>query len=175
MSQDRSQRPRNVLPDFIIPICAAAFTIYYWTTITEVPWTSQASAVLVGSLLLVAIGALVVRTTLRLRAGTETLSFDFGRTNLLLAVRRLALLSLAIGYVWLLEPLGFTATTSVFLFLAIILLSSRRTGSAHYSFRLAALSPDTCCSSSPSRLVFRSAGSKIRCGQCFDSLVGLGA
>ena len=47
--------PRNVLPDLIIPALALAFAVYYLTTITEVPWIAQASAVVVSGLLLVAI------------------------------------------------------------------------------------------------------------------------
>jgi len=45
---DPKQRPRNVLPDLIIPVLALAFTIYYLTTITEVPWIAQASAITVS-------------------------------------------------------------------------------------------------------------------------------
>ena len=48
MQQEPPREPRNILPDFIIPAMALAFTIYYLTTITEVPWISQASAVFVG-------------------------------------------------------------------------------------------------------------------------------
>ena len=47
---DPKQRPRNVLPDLVIPLLALAFTGYYLTTITEVPWIAQASAVVVRNL-----------------------------------------------------------------------------------------------------------------------------
>ena len=115
---------KNVLPDLIIPVMALAFTIYYLTTITEVPWIAQASAVLVSALLLAAILAFAVRTTLRIKAGTEMLSFsglDLDYSN---NVKRVGLLALAIAYVWFIEDLGFTISTVIFMFLAIILLSS---------------------------------------------------
>ena len=39
-------------------------------------------------------------------------------------MKRVGLLALAVGYVWFIEDLGFTISTVVFLFLAIVLLSS---------------------------------------------------
>lgn len=121
-----TRAPRNVLPDLVIPILALAFAVYYLTTITEVPWIAQASAVVVSGLLLLSIIAFALRTFLRLKAGTEVIRFaglplDY-RNNL----KRAGLLALAVGYVWFIEDLGFTIATMVFLFLAIILLSSLR-------------------------------------------------
>ncbi|MEM9030028.1 MAG: tripartite tricarboxylate transporter TctB family protein [Pseudomonadota bacterium] len=123
-SGDRTPTPRNVLPDLIIPVMALAFAIYYLTTITEVPWIAQASAVLVSGLLLLAILAFAVRTIIRLRLGTEMISFgaiDFDYRN---NMKRVGLLVLTVAYVWFIEDLGFTISTVVFLFLAIVLLSS---------------------------------------------------
>ena len=51
-SNQNARAPKNVLPDLIIPVMALAFAIYYLTTITEVPWIAQASAVVVSGLLL---------------------------------------------------------------------------------------------------------------------------
>ncbi len=116
--------PKNVLPDLIIPVMALAFAIYYLTTITEVPWIAQASAVLVSGLLLLAILAFAVRTIARLRSGTEVIRFDGLATDHVVDMKRVGLLALAVAYVWFIEDLGFTISTVVFLFLAIILLSS---------------------------------------------------
>ena len=116
--------PKNVLPDLIIPVLALAFSVYYLTTITEVPWIAQASAVVVSSLLLLAILAYAIRTAVRLRAGSEVIRFaglDFDYRN---NAKRLGLLALSIAYVWFIGDLGFTITTLLFLFLAIVLLSS---------------------------------------------------
>lgn len=49
------------MPDCIIPALALVFTLYYLTTITEVPWISQASAFVVSGLLLLSILAFVIR------------------------------------------------------------------------------------------------------------------
>lgn len=103
---------------------ALCFAIYYLTTITEVPWIAQASAVLVSGLLLLSILAFAIRTALRIRAGTEVVEFKGLVGNRTLLVKRIGLLVLAVTYVWIIDTLGFTLTTLAFLFLAIIWLSS---------------------------------------------------
>ena len=128
LQQDQPHNPRNILPDCIIPALALIFTIYYLTTITEVPWISQASAIVVSGLLLLAILAFVMRSILRVRRHEETLRLEGSLQDLLgfmpTSARRIGLLLLAIAYVWVIESAGFTLTTFVFVFAAIILLSS---------------------------------------------------
>ncbi len=122
--QEETIAVKNVLPDLIIPAMALAFAIYYLTTITEVPWIAQASAVLVSGLLLLAIVAFAVRTVLRLKAGSEVIRFDGFNFDHSVNLKRSGLLALAVGYVWFIEDLGCTISTVVFLFFAIIVLSS---------------------------------------------------
>lgn len=118
--------PRNILPDCIIPALATIFAIYYLTTITEVPWISQASAIVVSGLLLLSIAAFVIRSYRRIKGGEETLMFNIGlfTTNASINLKRLVLLALTIAYVWLIDGWGFTVTTFCFVFLGIVLLSS---------------------------------------------------
>ena len=129
LQPDPEQKPRNILPDCIIPALALVFTLYYLTTITEVPWISQASAIVVSGLLLLAILAFVIRSAWRIRQHQETLHIEGTLRVLLgegpLVAKRMALLVLAISYVWFIDSLGFTLTTFIFVFSSIILLSSR--------------------------------------------------
>ena len=128
MSEDPLEKPRNILPDCIIPGLALGFTVYYLTTITEVPWISQASAVVVSGLLALAILAFILRSAWRLQRGVEVIRLRESMHGLLgympTSALRIALLALVVGYVWLIEFLGFTLTTFLFLFAAIVLLSS---------------------------------------------------
>jgi len=107
---------------------ALAFTVYYLTTITEVPWISQASAIVVSGLLLLSILAFVIRSVWRIRQHQETLQFKGAFHHLFgyipISLKRVALLLLAIAYVWLIDSLGFTLTTFIFVFIGIVLLSS---------------------------------------------------
>lgn len=118
--------PRNILPDCIIPVMATVFAIYYLTTITEVPWISQASAIVVSTLLLLSIAAFVIRSYQRIKRGEEALfvNKELFSTNLNTNLKRLILLALTIAYVWLIDSWGFTVTTFCFVFLGIVLLSS---------------------------------------------------
>ena len=123
-SDDSRKRPRNVLPDLVIPLLALAFTGYYLTTITEVPWIAQASAVTVGCLLVLAIAAYFIRTACRIKRGSEIIAIPGPARALDVSLRRIGLLALTIAYVALIETFGFTLTTVVFIFLGIVLLSS---------------------------------------------------
>ena len=128
MEDDLEPKARNILPDCIIPAIALVFTIYYLTTITEVPWISQASAIVVSGLLLLSILAFVIRSVSRIRRKQEMLRLQ-GTFQALLghmptSGRRIALLALVIAYVWFIDSLGFTVTTFIFVFAAIVLLSS---------------------------------------------------
>ena len=123
-ADDPKQRPRNVLPDLIIPVLALAFTIYYLTTITEVPWIAQASAITVSCLLVAAIVAYFIRTAYRIKRGSEVIVLPGPPPSLDVSLRRAGLLALTIAYVALIESLGFTLTTLIFIFLGILVLSS---------------------------------------------------
>ena len=123
-SDDRTQRPRNVLPDLVVPLIALGFTGYYMTTITEVPWISQASAVTVGCLLALVIAAYLVRTVYRIKNGREIIELPGPFRTPDVSIRRALLLVLTIAFVAFIEALGFTLTTAAFIFIGIIVLSS---------------------------------------------------
>ena len=126
MDQQTEPQPRNILPDCIIPAMAVCFTVYYLTTITEVPWISQASAIVVSSFLLLSIIAFVIRSASRIRSGKETLRLptDSLRDQATINIKRLVLFALTVAYVWIIDSWGFTITTFCFLFFSIMLLSS---------------------------------------------------
>lgn len=132
--------PKNVLPELIIPVLALLFTVYYLTTIVEVPWIAQASAMLVSVLLLVSIIAFGIRTFHRIRSGREYIGLSDsmgavtaqGRVNL----KRMVLFTLSVLYVLLLPWLGFSLATFSLIFFGIVVLSH---GQVLFSVSLAAV------------------------------------
>lgn len=128
MDRKSDVEARNILPECIIPVMALCFTVYYLTTITEVPWISQASAVVVSSLLMLTLIAFAIRSAVQIRRGQATLRLDLpGRRmsdGAVINIKRVVLLLLSIGYVWIIDRWGFTITTFFFLFFGILLLSS---------------------------------------------------
>jgi hypothetical protein len=83
---------------------------------------------IVSGLLLMSILAFVIRSVYRIRRQQETLQFEGAFKDLLghmpISLKRITLLLLAIAYVWFIDSLGFTLTTFIFVFSAILLLSS---------------------------------------------------
>ena len=131
MRKQPERQPKNVLPELIIPALALAFAIYYLTTITEVPWIAQASAMLVSGLLVLSIIAFGVRTVYRIRAGREYLGLSDAlgdlRANSGVNIKRAILFVLTMLYVFLMPRIGFSIATFLLIFLGIIVLSDGKT------------------------------------------------
>ena len=127
---DRPPTPTGAKPsaggELIIPGLAVAFTIYYFTSIWESPWTAQVAAFFVGSILL-ALCVLLLGLLLRRRAaGGCTLGFAPLAEPLSLAPVRVALLTLTVAYAIAIQWAGFTVSTFLFLTLASLLLNRGR-------------------------------------------------
>ena len=112
--------------DLIIPVAALAFTLYYFITIIDVPWTAQVSAFFVGAILILLLLIFFIRTALSLGRGEVSLRIGEIVEPVLFVPRRIALLVLTIGYVLLIQWAGFTITTFVFLLLAMLVLNEGR-------------------------------------------------
>ncbi len=129
MDEDSGQGSREkkaIGGDLIIPVAALVFTVYYLTTIIDVPWTAQVSALFVGAILILLIVIFAIRTALSLGRGEVSLRVGDILEPVLFVPRRIVLLALTIGYVLLIQWAGFTITTFIFLFLAMLLLNEGR-------------------------------------------------
>ena len=110
--------------ELVLPFVGLIFTIYYFTTIIDVPWTAQVSAFFVGVILIGLVIALFIRTAVNVRRGEATLSFGPLIAPRDYVPKRAALLGLTLSYIFFIEWGGFTITTFFFLFLAMLLLSN---------------------------------------------------
>ena len=129
MSQPNAPRPPSRRPiggDLIIPIAAVSFTLYYFTTIIDSPWEAQVNAFFVGSILIVLVLILLIKLGYELRSGDANLRLGALIEPVGVAPKRLTVLLLAIGYVLLIEWLGFTLTTFAFLAAAMLVLNNGR-------------------------------------------------
>lgn len=121
------REPKAIGGELIIPVAALLFTVYYFTTILDVPWTAQVSAFFVGTILIVLILALFVRMAMEVRRGDASLRVGRLIEPVSFIPRRIVLLALVIGYILLIGwGLGFTLTTFLFLVLAMSLLGGGR-------------------------------------------------
>ena len=112
--------------ELLLPAAAFVFTLYYFWTIINTPWTAQVSAFFIGSILIFLIIMFGVRTWRQLRRGEVNLLIVDLITPTDFIPKRLVLLALTIGYIYLVTFLGFTITTFLFLSLAMLLLGEGR-------------------------------------------------
>lgn len=113
---------KHIGADLVIPIAALAFTIYYFSTIIDLPWTAQASTFLIGGLLVATIVAFAVFNTIAVTRGEADLGFQRLTEPFSFLPTRVALFVLTIGYIVVIESVGFTITTFVFLCAAMLVL-----------------------------------------------------
>jgi hypothetical protein len=129
MDEHRSPRGRHTYPvggDLIIPIAAVAFTLYYFSSIISSPWEAQVNAFFVGSILILLVVVQLIRSGRMLLTGEGDLSLGELLGPPAIRRKRLLLLLLTIGYVVVVEWLGFTLTTFLFLTAAMLLLNDGR-------------------------------------------------
>lgn len=124
MKTNKTRRPLG--GELVIPVQAIAFTLYFFSTIWNSPWTAQVSAFAVGGFLLLVCTIFILRCLVWLRQGEASLGFGqlFSREDI--ATGRLGLFITTLGYCLLIERLGFTLTTFLFLTLSMFVLSKGR-------------------------------------------------
>lgn len=123
MKTEKTESRRQLGGEMVIPIMAIAFTLYYFSTIWNSPWTAQVSAFLVGGILLLVCGIFLLRCVLWLGRGEGTLSFS----NLInmddIRTGRIGLIAATFGFCFFIEQLGFTLTTFLFLLISMTILA----------------------------------------------------
>lgn len=126
MASDPKDQPRQIGGELVIPLIAVAFTLYFFSTIWNSPWTAQVSAFLVGGILLFVCAIFFLRCVLMLRRGEGTLGFANLFTMEDIRTGRIGLLFTTVGYVMLIDRLGFTLTTFLFLASSMLILAKGR-------------------------------------------------
>lgn len=125
---DREKREaRAIGGELIIPIASVIFTVYYFVTILDVPWTAQVSAFFVGTILIALVLAFFIRVGVEIRRGDASLRVGRLIEPVSFVPKRILLLGLIIGYILFMSwGLGFIITTFLFLLLSMSLLSGGR-------------------------------------------------
>lgn len=110
----------------VIPAMAIAFTLYYFGTIWNSPWTAQVSAFLVGGTLLLVCAIFLGRCVVWISRGEGSIGFG----NLVnmddIRTGRVGLIAATVGFCFFIERLGFTLTTFLFLLISMTILAKGR-------------------------------------------------
>ena len=112
--------------DLVIPVSALVFTLYYFSTIIDSPWTAQVGAGIIGVILIALTLIFIARTALAVRSGVADLGLGglFSRDDI--ATGRLGLMAVTLLYIVFIEWSGFTLTTFAFLMAAMLILTRGR-------------------------------------------------
>ena len=126
MASDRDAEKKQVGGELVIPGIAVAFTLYFFSTIVNSPWTAQVSAFLIGGVLMLVCAIFFVRTGLSVSRGEAGLGLGglFGRRDL--GSGRLGLFAATVGYCIFIDELGFTLATFLFLLVSMAILGRGR-------------------------------------------------
>ena len=105
---------------------AVIFTLYFFSTIWNSPWTAQVSAFFVGGVLILVCGLFFLRVFLSLRRGEGSLGFGNLFNHGDFTSGRIWLLATTTAYCVGIEYGGFTLTTFLYLACSMTILSGRR-------------------------------------------------
>lgn len=123
MPSHKPSSPRQIGGELVIPLFAVGFTLYFFSTIWNSPWTAQVSAFLVGSILLFVCAIFFVRAAIWLWRGDGVLGFANLVTRNDIRSGRIGLFATTLGYVVFIDRLGFTLTTFLFLAGSMLILA----------------------------------------------------
>ena len=126
MSGETTPERKAAGGQLVIPVAGILFTLYYFSTIWESPFEAQVAAFFVGTILMALSVIFIARFVWQWKGGEITLAFDdlLGRSHV--SLRRLMLFGLTLVFMYLIEVLGFTITTFLFLASAMLLLGEGR-------------------------------------------------
>ena len=126
MPSDPHKPPRQIGGELVIPIIAVGFTLYFFSSIWNSPWTAQVSAFMVGGILLLVCAIFFVRAGMWLVRGEGTLGVGNLFTMDDIRTGRIGLLLTTIAYVMFIDTLGFTLMTFLFLAASMLILAKGR-------------------------------------------------
>ena len=112
--------------DLVIPALAVTFTLYYFSTIWDLGWEAKANGLTIGTILLLLIGILLVRTVLRTTRGEATLGMDRLLKPLESQGKRLGLIATIIAFILVLPWFGLTLTIFCFMCATMLVLGVRK-------------------------------------------------
>lgn len=121
-----SNKKKGIGAELLIPVAALIFTLYYFWTIWNSPWTAQVSAFFIGTILILLVVSFVLKTAVALYRHQAHLGIGELLAPRSLLPVRIGLLLMTLGYVILVKWGGFTLTTWVFLFGAMLILNGGR-------------------------------------------------
>ena len=125
-AETEPQRKKVTLTEAIVPIAGIAFSIYYLSTIWNMPYEARMSGMLVSTAIFVLTALLAARWTKdAVKHGVEPGLWSLLGEGSVLA-KRLGMLALVITYVLVLPAIGYFVSTLAFLMASMAVLGVRK-------------------------------------------------
>ena len=125
-SESGTTEKKQIGAELVIPAAAVAFTLYYFSTIIDSPWTAQVSAFFIGFILIGLVAIFVVKSARAVMRGEADLGMGALVAPRPLVPQRIGLLALTLGFIYFVQWGGLTLTVFTFLSLAMLLLTGGR-------------------------------------------------
>ena len=126
MPDSSETQTKSVGGELILPVAALVFTLYYFSTIYDSPWTAQVAAFFVGAILLLLIVIFIGRVAVSVGRGEADLGMKSILEPLSFLPVRAGLIGLTILYTIAIDWGGFTLTSFVFMTAATLMLNRGR-------------------------------------------------
>ncbi len=111
--------------DLVIPGLGVLLAIYFFVTVSELPWEAKANAFAIGSVLLLLVAIFVIRIVIKVARGEATLGFEKLFDQASAQWKRLWLLISLIGFIALLPWLGFTLSLFLGMVASMLIMGVR--------------------------------------------------
>jgi hypothetical protein len=112
--------------DFIIPLLAVAFAVYFFFSIADLAWEAKANGVLIGTILVVLAGIQMVRLGVRVAKGQGSLSAEPVIAPRDMLPKRIGLVLITIAFVVAMDWLGLTLALFLAMAAALYIMGLRR-------------------------------------------------
>jgi hypothetical protein len=110
--------------DWILPAIAVAFATYYLISINSLRWEAKVSGLLVALIVAVLVTAFAIKTVIGLTKGKLRVEFSGLSESRDGAIRQLILVGLIVGFIALIQTIGFTLSVFIFLSANLIFVAS---------------------------------------------------
>jgi uncharacterized membrane protein YphA (DoxX/SURF4 family) len=115
------KRP-GIIPELIIPVGAIAFSIYYLSTVWELPFQAKVVGIYVATAIGILSLVLFIRFGREVIKGQKSLGFHEFLSDPVSEGRRWTVLAMIIGFILLMPVLGFVVTIFSFVLCTVIII-----------------------------------------------------
>jgi hypothetical protein len=126
MAKEIPEGKSAVGADFIIPLLALAFAIYFFFSIADLAWEAKANGVLIGTILVILVGIQVVRLGVRVLRREGGLSLEPVLAPREALPKRVGLVLITVAFIAAMDWLGLTLALFLAMAAALYLMGLRR-------------------------------------------------